>query len=99
MSAETFLTQRTEDVVDDETGRRVTATRDVVETRIVKAQIEDDDPFALEVPPGVPVRHQSATEHLDEVVRAFERVSAFHRVLAKRSIESTQVHRADSGPC
>lgn len=92
VSSETFLTQKTEDLVYDESGRRIIATREVVETRIVKAPVRDHDPFALEVPHGVPVRHQSATEHLTEVVRAFQRVSAFHAALATRPIDSTRVH-------
>jgi hypothetical protein len=91
VSSKTFLTQKTEAVVHDESGRRIVSTREVVDTRIVKAPLPDHDPFALEVPAGVPVRHQSATEHLGEVVRAFERVTAFHATLAKRLIDPPQV--------
>jgi len=91
VSAETFLTQKTDEVVHDESGRRIIATREVIETRVVKAPVPGHDPFALEVPDGVPVRHQSATEHLVEVVRAFERVPAFHATLANRPGEAPQV--------
>jgi hypothetical protein len=66
---DSYLGVKTETVSEYEDGRRVQSTRDLVETRVIKTPADALEPFHVEVPPQVPVRRQSAFEHMSEVAR------------------------------
>ena len=52
--------------------------RELVETRIVKLPLdESDNPFDLKVAADVPVRQQSAYQHLSQVAEALKRAPGF----------------------
>ncbi len=73
-----------------ETGRLVFSTRELVETRIVKAPFTGEDPFDLALPPGVITRRQSAFDHLTQVGRALERAPAFTAAIQTQSTETDE---------
>ncbi len=86
VDAETFLSLSTESFEEDENGVRVSSRRDLVETRIVKLPLADDDnPFDLKVAPDVPVRQQSAYQHLSQVADALRRAPAFLESIRTRT--------------
>lgn len=85
ISADTYLTVKMESVQQDEFGRRIVAERDVIEMRVIRADALDHDPFKLKVMEGVPVRQQSAEEHLTQVMMAMQRSAAFESQLAGHS--------------
>lgn len=85
ISADTYLMVKMETIQQDEFGRRIVAERDVVEMRVIQADTLDHDPFKLKVMDGVPVRQQSAEEHLTQVLTAMQRSAAFERQLVGHS--------------
>ena len=74
VSRDTYLSLRTEDVVQHETGELVATTRELIATRV---SLGADEPhaFDLKVPDGTPTEAQSAFAHLSEVAKALNRVS------------------------
>lgn len=78
ISRDTYLGVRAEETYDFEDGRHIVTTRELVEAQVIDAFAlrGRDDPFTLGAPAGVPVRRQSAVEHLSEVARALERVAS-----------------------
>ncbi len=86
VDAETFLSLSTESFEEDEHGVRISSRRDLVETRIVKLPLADDDnPFDLKVAPDVPVRQQSAYQHLSQVADALKRAPEFVESIRART--------------
>jgi hypothetical protein len=81
ISKDTYLTVKSEEKNEDETGRTITTTRELVQTAIVDEFAGGSSPFDLQVPENVPVRRQSAYEHLSQVIQALNRAPAF---LSKR---------------
>lgn len=75
--ADTYLNARTETLEQDEHGRVISSTRELIETRIVNAAAAGVEPFVLQVPSGVPVRRQEALEDLWQVARALDRAHTF----------------------
>jgi hypothetical protein len=78
VDADTFLSLSTESFEEDENGVRIVSKRELVETRIVKLPLdESDNPFDLKVAADVPVRQQSAYQHLSQVAEALKRAPEF----------------------
>lgn len=84
ISKDTYLAVRSEETHLDETGARIETTRELVESMNFVPPTQGESPFELGVPASVPVRRQSAYDHLIEVLRAFER--------APRFLAQTQTH-------
>lgn len=66
---DSYLGVKSETLSEYEDGRRVQSTRDLVETRVIKTPADALEPFHLDVPQHIPVRRQSAFDHLSEVAR------------------------------
>jgi len=79
-----YLTVRTEERYVFENGDRRIVSRELAETRTVPARGLLPDPFALDLPPGTPVQHQSAFEQMSGVADAQTRVPAFTAWLQKQ---------------
>ena len=65
-----MLSVRTEERVVFGDGRRRESIRELEATDILRKSDQRSDPFILDVPPGTPVRWQSAHEHLSAVADA-----------------------------
>jgi len=65
-----MLSVRTEERVVFGDGRRRESIRELEATEILRKSDLRNDPFILDVPPGTPVRWQSAHEHLSSVADA-----------------------------
>ena len=74
ISRDTYLTLKTEDDHQYETGERDSTSRELIETRISAAGSAGETVFDLEVPTGTPARAQSASEQLSAVAAALNRV-------------------------
>jgi hypothetical protein len=74
VSRDTYLSLRTEDIVQHETGEHVVTSRELLETRI-SPTAHESDAFVLTVPDTTPVRTQSPSALLSEVAKALSRVS------------------------
>jgi hypothetical protein len=77
ISKDTYLTMKSEETNEDELGRTTKTTRELVETKVVDEFANGASPFDLQVPDNVPVRRQSAYEHLSQVIQALSRAPAF----------------------
>lgn len=77
VSAQTYLSHKIETTSTDENGRRVVASREVVDMRISHGGTPNGDPFRLDVREGTPVREQSAFDYLTAVATALQRAAAF----------------------
>jgi hypothetical protein len=77
ISRVTYLAVRSEETHLDETGARIETTRELVESRNLVLPTDGESPFDLSIPAGVPVRRQSAYDHLVEVLRALGRAPRF----------------------
>jgi hypothetical protein len=77
IAKDTYLTVKSEERAEDERGRTVNTTRELVQTQTVDEWADGVSPFELVVPDTVPVRHQSAYEHLSQVIDALRRAPAF----------------------
>jgi len=71
-----YLTLRAEETVEAENGRVVRTIRELVETTTLDLR-KGEDPFALQLPADVPIRKQSAFEHLSQITRTLRRAPAF----------------------
>lgn len=67
------LSFRTEERVVFEDGRTRQSIRELETTGVLAHSDLPTDPFILNIPPGTPVRWQSAREHLTAVAEALER--------------------------
>lgn len=70
ISKDSHLSVRTEERVVFDDGRRRESVRELEATEVVPRERLLTDPFILDVPPGTPVRWQSAEEHLTAVAEA-----------------------------
>jgi hypothetical protein len=79
IAKDSFLTLRAEEEIDAENGRHVQIVRELVETVTLPMPARDDEsnPFNLENASQVPLRRQSAFEHLSQVIRTLRRAPAF----------------------
>ena len=77
ISKDTYLAVKSEEVHLDEMGARIETTRELVEASNLDTSAGGSDPFNLPVAEGVPVRRQSAEDHLVEVLRALRRAPQF----------------------
>jgi len=77
ISKDTYLAVRSEEIHLDEMGARIETTRELVDVVNQDRPANGADPFDLNVPAGVPVRRQSAHDHLVEVLRALRRAPRF----------------------
>ena len=76
ISKKTYLAVRSEEIHLDEMGARIETTRELVEVTNLQPSAVGDA-FDLHVPENVPIRHQSAREHLAEVLRTLRRSPKF----------------------
>jgi hypothetical protein len=76
ISKKTYLAVRSEETHLDEMGARIETTRELVEVTNLKPTAVGDA-FNLHVEDNVPVRRQSAYDHLVEVLRALRRSPTF----------------------
>lgn len=74
IARDTYLTVRAEETHDSPSGQRTHVVRRLLETRIVDRDAVEDDPFAISVPRGIPVRRQSADEQLSAVAAVLGRL-------------------------
>ena len=74
IARDTYLTLKAEETYQNENGRRVVTTRELLETRIVENSATSVDPFVLTVPEGTPVRRQSAVDQLSAVAAVMARI-------------------------
>jgi hypothetical protein len=77
ISKDTYLAVRSEEIHLDEMGTRIDTTRELVDVVNLDKPVNGPDVFDLNVPSGVPVRRQSAYDHLVEVLRALRRAPRF----------------------
>jgi hypothetical protein len=75
IARDTYLSLKAEEIYENEQGRRVFTTRELIDTRIVEHSGDDGDPFVLAVPDDTPVRRQSASEQLAAVAAVLQHVS------------------------
>lgn len=73
------LSFRTEERVVFEDGRTRQSIRELETTEVLSRSSLLTDPFILNIPPGTPVRWQSAQEHLAAVADALERATRTDR--------------------
>jgi hypothetical protein len=76
IAKDSYLTLRAEETVEGENGRVVHTIRELVETKTLDVR-DGENPFALQIPPDVPTRRQSAFEHLSQITRTLRRAPAF----------------------
>jgi len=72
VAKDSMLSVRTEERVEFRDGRRRESIRELEATEILRKTDLRNDPFILDVPPGTPVRWQSAREHLSSVADALD---------------------------
>jgi len=72
VAKDSMLSVRTEERVEFRDGRRRESIRELEATEILRKADLRNDPFILDVPPGTPVRWQSAHEHLSSVADALD---------------------------
>ncbi len=70
ISKDSHLSVRTEERVEFPDGRRRESIRELETTEVLPRERLLTDPFILDVPPGTPVRWQSAEEHWSAVAEA-----------------------------
>ena len=83
ISANNYLSWRIESKREDDQGCRLNSTRKLIMDERLPKTGSGSDVFALQVPPGTPVRRQSATELLRAVLAALDRTAG----LGRHSIE------------
>jgi hypothetical protein len=79
IARDTYLSLKAEETTEDERGRRVITTRELVDTHILERDGVSADPFALAVPEGTPARRQSASEQLSAVAAVLARMPELTR--------------------
>ena len=72
IARDTYLSLRAEETYQNENGRQVFQTRELLETRIVERDAIGGDPFALSVPQGTPVRRQVAADLLSAIAATLD---------------------------
>jgi len=77
VAKDSFLTLRSEETVQTETGRRVEAVRELVDTQSLNMPSGPSDPFALTGAERVQTRRQSAAELFSQLTRTLVRAPAF----------------------
>lgn len=73
ISVDTYLSWRNETVRTDEQGCQLISVRDLVADERIKEGAAGSDMFALNVPAGTQVRHQSAADLLASILQALEK--------------------------
>jgi hypothetical protein len=79
IAKDSFLTLRAEEHVESETGRRVDTVRELIESQTLPmpSRADEQNPFTLDDANRVPLRRQSAFEHLSQVIRTLSRAPSF----------------------
>jgi hypothetical protein len=75
IARDTYLSLKAEETYENETGRSVHTTRELVETDVGDVAPDGSDPFVLSIPAGTPVRRQSAVEQLTAVAAVLGQIS------------------------
>ena len=73
IARDTYLSLKAEETFQNENGRRVFQTRELLETRIVERDAIGVDPFLLSVPQGTPVRRQVYADLLSVIAAVLDR--------------------------